>query len=442
MNRNIGFISLIPDGGHVLPLLKMASAFMEKKYNVTCYFPEESLKYASDFNIPVKSIGKVTQGVDKELFARLSKRSIFYNSFYIDLEKEYSPPIQLTIAKKMEYIKDLLVRDDLSLIIADSNFCDEWCRLFATLTKIPLIFHLSEGSCRNWQRPFISAYGITNHSLLTQTIIEVVMNWFQQLHRRRLSSSETNRIYKKIFILMRRVVSSIKTELVSPIYITSGLGFIESEMIKKSLTKVAINHLLFPPISDRRMVKIPQMLQDWFDKGGKKPVVYVCFGTMVKGQKRFFQKIINGLKDFKINILWSAPDDQASLLKEIGIPPNLRIEKFVPQSRVLALDQVRCFITHGGSGGIQECLLFGKPILCIPFMFDQPYNGSIIELLQAGIKIWKNKVSSRSIKKAVAQLLYNQKYWEAAQGIMKKLRAQDGGEAIIQHLLKIGILSY
>jgi UDP:flavonoid glycosyltransferase YjiC (YdhE family) len=440
MSQNIGFISFIPDGGHVLPLLRMAVAFMENKYNVTCYFPEESLKYASSFDIPIKSIGKVTNGIDKEVFARLSKRSIFYNffSYYLDLGKGYFQPIQLTIAEKTEYLKELLIRDNLSLIITDSNCCNAWYMLFAILTKIPLVIHLSEGNCRYWQRPFISAYGITNHSPLTQTIIEIAGNCFQQWYRQ-LSLFKTNKIYKNIVLLVEKAFSSINTEPVSPIYISSGLGFIEREKIRKGLNKIE-DQLLVPPISDRRMAKIPQMLQDWFDRGGKKPVVYVCLGTMVRGQKRLFKKIIRGLKDFDINILWSAPDDQVLVLEEIGIPPNLRIEEFVPQSQVLALEEVRCFITHGGAGGVQECLLSGKPMLCIPFMFDQPYNSSIVELLQVGIKLWKNKVSSRSIKNSVAQLLYNQEYSDAAQGIMKKLRAQDGGEAIIQHMQKIGIL--
>ncbi len=441
---NIGFISFIPDSGHISPLLRLAAVFAARKYNVICYFPEESIQFADEFNVPVKSLGRVTDEISGQVFAGLSARSIFYNAFscYYDLDKGYTQPIQLSITEKTEYIKEMLIRDNLSLIIADSNCFNNWYKAFAALTKAPLVIHLSEGNCRNWQRSFVLAYGLTNHSPWFQAAIEIIGAIFQQYYWKVLSIASKKNELKIFPTLQKSFVSIIKEDPAAPLYITSGLGFIEKEILKIEPKQGEVHQLLFPPVVDCRTVKLPQTLQEWFDRGGKKPVVYICLGTMVRGNKRLFRHIINGLKDLDINILWAAPDDQISLIKEIGVLPNLRIEKFVPQSQVLALEKVRCFITHGGAGSVQESLLCGKPMLCIPFMFDQPYNSSIAALLHVGIKLWKNKASARLIRKSVHQLLYDQEYWNAAQNIMGRLKAVDGGESILEYLRKIGMLAY
>lgn len=439
INPKIGFISFIPDGGHVLPLLRMAEAFKEHQYEVICYFPEESQKYTDLYQIPIKFLGQVTTGKERDLFTGLSQRLIFTNAFCCNkLYQEYFFPIQLAMIKNLEYIKELIARDNPALLIADSNIFNEWYMLLAAYLEIPLVIHYSEGNCRYMQRSFVSAYGITNHTLLTQITVEITGYLYQQCCYYWLMI-RTIKLQHRIKSLIKKAFPFINPSRVLPVYITSGIAAVERERIKKGVNKAKDNHIIFPPVFDRRNTKISQALQNWLDKSNGKPVVYISLGTIVRGEKRLFQTIVHGLKELEINILWSVMDDQVSLFQEIGILPNMRVERFAPQPQILALAQVRCFITHGGAGSIQESLLSGKPMLCIPFMFDQPYNGSVIELLNVGIKLWKSKISSRSIHNAVWQLLYNDIYWNAAQNVRQKLTAVDGGQAIIQYLQETGL---
>ena len=135
-----------------------------------------------------------------------------------------------------------------------------------------------------------------------------------------------------------------------------------------------------------------------------------------------------------VRILWVASKEEKAILESICSSPHLLVEEFVPQPKVLLHKNIRCFITHGGTGGIQESLLAGKPILCIPFAFDQPYNSSIISLLNAGIRLDKNKVTRKSVQKSIDELLNNPRYRNSAQRIMEILSKNEGGEAIINYM--------
>lgn len=64
------------------------------------------------------------------------------------------------------------------------------------------------------------------------------------------------------------------------------------------------------------------------------------------------------------------------------VPLNIHIYKSVPQLEVLNISDV--FITHGGMNSISEALVYGVPMVVIPFVSDQPVNARCIEKLGAG----------------------------------------------------------
>jgi glucuronosyltransferase len=42
------------------------------------------------------------------------------------------------------------------------------------------------------------------------------------------------------------------------------------------------------------------------------------------------------------------------------------------------MEQVKLVITHAGWGGVMECLLAQKPMLCVPVFGDQPENAQLV----------------------------------------------------------------
>ena len=57
------------------------------------------------------------------------------------------------------------------------------------------------------------------------------------------------------------------------------------------------------------------------------------------------------------------------------MPPNVRLEPFVPQRLVLEHPNVVLFYTHGGANSAPDAMGAGVPVLCTPFFGDQVRSG-------------------------------------------------------------------
>lgn len=463
MKQKIAFISITPDAGHVLPLLRLAVYFVEQQYEVRCFFPEECVGLAEEFGISIQSFGKVTTFANKEILYKISKRSNFYNAFtyYIDVILNYLHPISLAGSINPEFMKRSLAEYKPDLIIADHHLLPQYITYLGEYLNKKVVFHESGGNYRYHSfyydidrgfkfqvngkyyrysfHKYIFNYGFTGLSPLIQWLIVYFGNkltdrtWIAAYHK-------SKKVEDIISANLKKAFPAISGNRDNSISISTGLPFVEKEITQKYFT-VEPDLYLFPPTQDKRKPVIDSQLRQWINKAGEKPIVYICLGTMVHSNKKIIRKIVRGLKKLDIFILWVMPAYQ---MKMIGTNemPNLRLEENVPQPQLLAAEKIRCFITHGGAGGIQDGLLNGKPMLCIPYMFDQPFNSSIVEMLQIGIKIWKNKVTSKSVYRAVHQLLYNPQYWNAAQQYMKKLQSMDSGAEVIRFLKEKKILKY
>jgi MGT family glycosyltransferase len=135
---------------------------------------------------------------------------------------------------------------------------------------------------------------------------------------------------------------------------------------------------------------------------GEKPVVYISLGTIVKGAKKFFQQCIEAFRDEPVNVIISTGKTfDAQKLK--NIPSNVQIYPSVPQIEVLRMADV--FVTHGGMNSISEALVYGVPMIVIPFMTDQPVNARQVETLGLGKRMDYQTLNSQSLKETVLSVL-------------------------------------
>jgi MGT family glycosyltransferase len=135
---------------------------------------------------------------------------------------------------------------------------------------------------------------------------------------------------------------------------------------------------------------------------GEKPVVYISLGTIVKGAKKFFQQCIEAFRDEPVNVIISTGKTfDAQKLK--NIPSNVQIYPSVPQIEVLRMADV--FVTHGGMNSISEALVYGVPMIVIPFMTDQPVNAGQVETLGLGKRVEYKSINSLALKESVLSVL-------------------------------------
>lgn len=425
----IGILCFIPDPGHVLPLLRIAKTFVNNQYEVICYLPDECRKHADSFQLPMKSFGKVTEGVATDVFTRISKMSPFYYTKfgYKVFSQGYIDPIKRKIEDQLRNIKEIIKKDSLSLIISDNHvpLFNEWYISTARYVNAPIALHQSEGTYHYLQESFVSVYGF--HSPLILRLGEAILyrpitRFIKRIVTQKLKDSE------------QRGIESVYSDHKDVIYFTSGIALVEKEVINMNKLSQSKQFIHFPPVIDKRDSLIKDALKNWLDNSEGKPVVYVSFGTMVKPYKKILRAILHGLMALDVRILWVASKEERAVLESMCSLPRLLVEEYVPQPKVLLHKRIQCFITHGGAGGIQDSLLAGKPMLCIPFAFDQPYNSSIISLLNAGIRLDKNRVTAKSVQKSVDELLNNPRYRYSAQRIMDIFSKNEGSEAIFNYM--------
>ena len=85
------------------------------------------------------------------------------------------------------------------------------------------------------------------------------------------------------------------------------------------------------------------------------------------------------------------------------MPANARVERWIPQSRLLP----RCaaFVSHGGSGALFGALRAGIPILALPQGADQFMNAERIVEGGIGRRLMPDELAPDTVRDAVRALI-------------------------------------
>ncbi|XP_067624755.1 UDP-glucosyltransferase 2-like isoform X2 [Eurosta solidaginis] len=164
---------------------------------------------------------------------------------------------------------------------------------------------------------------------------------------------------------------------------------------------------------------LPQDLQSFLDNSTH-GVVYFSLGSYIKSTDMPLEKIALILKAFgklKQDVLWKFENSS------IGhMPPNVKIQSWLPQNDILAHRNVKVFITHGGIFGTQEGIHWGVPMLCIPLFGDQHRNS--IKSVRAGYARSLNfgQMTSEDLVQNVQLLISDPSYKQKALESSRRFR--------------------
>jgi UDP:flavonoid glycosyltransferase YjiC (YdhE family) len=161
-----------------------------------------------------------------------------------------------------------------------------------------------------------------------------------------------------------------------------------------------------------------EALPAWIDElPADRPTVYATLGTVFNGRADLFAAFLAGLRDEPVNLILTVGRDQDPA--QFGAqPPNVRIERYVPQSLVFS----RCdaVLTHGGSGTIVAALAHGLPLVVVPISADQPQNAARAEALGVGRAVEPVGLTPDAVRDAVRAVLGDPAYRRNAE----RLRAE------------------
>jgi UDP:flavonoid glycosyltransferase YjiC (YdhE family) len=158
----------------------------------------------------------------------------------------------------------------------------------------------------------------------------------------------------------------------------------------------------------------------WLDEPRHGPMVFASLGTVMHSEPGLFEAIIEGLANEPMTVIAAVGRD-ADLARFGTPPPNVRIERYVPQIAVLG--EADLFVTHGGFNGTKEALSLGLPLVVLPIGGDQPYTAERVEALGLGRSIGPDERDAATIRDRVRQVLADPRFRANARQFAADMRA-------------------
>jgi UDP:flavonoid glycosyltransferase YjiC (YdhE family) len=432
-------ICFVPATGHVTPLLRLARLVARHSgAHVVCFLPARFERAAADFGFGFHQLEGVDQRGTEPLFAKLSRRSTFYSAFsnYQDMLDHYHAPLHETVSR---VLGDLVAGLDAlrpSLILTDSHLFGTLYRQLAVRSGAKLVMSRSHwGALAFEHRQFVIAFGLSNLPAWFQRLVEAagdshrrtLSNWRRVRHPRQCRVTETRlaALRNRTAELLGQPDSAAGEEIL----VTAGISTLEHRVLPEVATVEQGREILLAPLVDPVVPPLPVDLESWLDRQGTGRIVYVCFGTMLRPREAMLRRVLRGLMEADVSVLWAQPSDQRAWMETERMSHHIRCEDFAPQASLLVSGRVHCFVTHAGLGAVQEALVGGVPMFCLPFMFDQPYLASVVERLGVGLKRSRATLTRRQVTAGVRALLEDSGYRERARQLSLELRALQNAPA-------------
>lgn len=194
------------------------------------------------------------------------------------------------------------------------------------------------------------------------------------------------------------------------------------------------------PILPRNKQALSPELAAWLEREPGRPVAYASLGTLAELTAGQALALHEGFRRSGHRVLWSLRADQQRLLGDAH-DDAIRIEPTVPQLAVLDHPAVDVFITHCGMNSVTEGLVYGKPMLCIPFFEDQPYNAARVIDLGAGLRLSKDRLTPERVVEGLGHLRTEPSFGRRARELAVRQRAARGRERavdILRAVLAVG----
>ncbi|WP_158912347.1 glycosyltransferase [Granulicella sp. L56] len=165
-----------------------------------------------------------------------------------------------------------------------------------------------------------------------------------------------------------------------------------------------------------------------WDQLDGRPVVYASLGTTLKGEPATFRLIAKACDGLGVQLVIALGDRRDPEMFH-DMPGKPLIVRNAPQLELLKRSEI--VITHAGANTVFETLMQGKPMVAIPQYFDQPAIAARLAWLRAAIVLRPGKLSVQEIRSALATVLSDPSYGNAARGIQAKIRSAHGLERAV-----------
>lgn len=176
-------------------------------------------------------------------------------------------------------------------------------------------------------------------------------------------------------------------------------------------------------------------LYDVVDGHDGPTTVYFTLGTIFDLESGdLFERVIAGLGMLAVDVVATVGRRLDPSIFD-PLPPNVRVEQYVPQTQVLPhCDVVVC---HGGSGSVLGALAHGLPLVVLPLGADQPENGERCVATGVGLALDPETATPAEVRDAVTTVLAEPAYRRAAAGLAAEVARFAGPDEAVRDLERL-----
>lgn len=440
----IAFLCFYPDWGHVLPLLKIAKAARDAGHSVKCYVPQRAEHLAQRYGVPVFPLEQEPeQHAEQEVLKVLGSKSIFFlqHSGYGHTSLFIDPPVLRAAAAQLDDVIADVKAFAPDVVVGDRHNLASAYELVARICGARYISNGPSGTLAHLYRPFVTFYG-KPISKLGMSAVETAGSLFRRVYRplfyaRHLRRWSASREIKRTLQANMSRYDSAPLAAEKPWALTAGLTWIETHFLNDTPAWTPeVNQVDLPPLSSPPEA-LPLELEDWLSRSSE-PVVYISFGSLIGLNEATYRAIGEGLKKLPCRVIWSTPLGDTGALRTLAQDPRFQIVRYVPQAELLKRKELACFVTHGGAGSVQEAMLGGTPLLCVPLSSDNGYISGLVERLGVGKRLWKRELGQPAFVEALETLLVAPAYKRRAEEVADVLRSAGAEAQVVAFLEKAG----
>ena len=412
---NVAFICLVPDVGHTIPLIKIATRLMSSGSNCHFIAPNETSGIILGSSVECFPFGEMLSGARTDLlttYLRMTRARRLTGHIHSDLERLYTAALRTNLDKNLPRIQAMVSRTEPDLIVTDEfSYFTHHVLTMAQKLRVPAAVHKVHPTCAT-----------NSNNIRFGTIYRDIDEWYQsvwdfaalmagevQLRKQEMLDKIRSRKRKSVSSakLIERSNHRVLSHQSRSVYkLGSGSYFLEylrfRHILKFENDRIILP--LLPPVAGTQVSS--RDLTTWLDSGADQGnVVYISFGTMIGGASEITETLIPMLLRNGKRVLVQACAGSA---KAFGNDGHVRYESWLDQNAVLAHRLVDGVITHGGAGTLQEAIWHAKPLLCLPHAWDQYYNSWVIENLKIGVVGNKQRAKSKNYARKLLSRFFSE----------------------------------
>jgi rhamnosyltransferase subunit B len=170
-----------------------------------------------------------------------------------------------------------------------------------------------------------------------------------------------------------------------------------------------------------------------FLQAGEPPIVFTLGSAAVMRAGNFYQEALAAAKRLgrrAVLLVGTDPHNRPGS----ALPATVHVMEYAPYSALFA--RAACVVHHGGIGTSAQALRASRPMLVVPWAYDQPDNAERLRRLGVCRTLSRRHCQAERLCAELKVLLTRPEYPQRAQALAEQVRREDGAAAAAECILR------